>query len=214
MLLKVWMDYVNRHDHAFAGPQAWLLDNGTRLHLQHGPIDLVIEATGEHVEVQRAYQQATVAFQYVLQRLVTQLPILRKTYQASLGYRFIGPVAARMRTAVEPFAAFNVTPMIAVAGAVADHVLATLIKERNLIRAQVNNGGDIALFLSRGETVKIGICTHPNTGEYANTIAIKAQHEIGELLPVVGKVEATHWESPMRLPSFQVPLPPLMPQPP
>ena len=48
-----------------------------RLHLQHGPIDLVIEAWGEHTEVTRAYDQAWQRFQDILETLVAELPTTR-----------------------------------------------------------------------------------------------------------------------------------------
>ena len=40
------------------GAQAALLADGRRLHLHHGPIDLVIEADGSPQEIQLAYAQA------------------------------------------------------------------------------------------------------------------------------------------------------------
>ena len=43
-------------------PQARLLPDGRRLHLNHGPIDLIIEAFGETEEVHAAYEQATERF--------------------------------------------------------------------------------------------------------------------------------------------------------
>jgi ApbE superfamily uncharacterized protein (UPF0280 family) len=47
--------------------------------------------------------------------------------------------------------------MAAVAGAVADEVLQALIASRVLDKAYVNNGGDIALHLSPGTSLKAGI---------------------------------------------------------
>ena len=40
---------------------AALLPDGRRLHLQHGPIDLIVEAWGEAREVAAAYRQAATA---------------------------------------------------------------------------------------------------------------------------------------------------------
>lgn len=173
------MDCVSNRAQFGSGPQAWLLNDETRLHLQHGPIDLIIDALGEHADVRLAYTQATVAFKQVLECLASQLPILRKTYKGCFDYEFVGPVATRMLLAVKPLESFNVTPMIAVAGAVADHVLSRMIKDRNLERAQVNNGGDIALFLSDGASAKIGICTTPQTCGHKNIITLTAEHGIG-----------------------------------
>ena len=53
-----------------SGPNAQMLPDGRRLHLHHGPIDLIIRADGPPTEVQVAYDQAIRFFQTVLQDLV------------------------------------------------------------------------------------------------------------------------------------------------
>jgi len=50
-----------------------------------------------------------------------------------------------------------VTPMAAVAGAVADEVLAALVLGRRLSKAIVNDGGDIAIHLAPGAMLATGI---------------------------------------------------------
>jgi hypothetical protein len=130
-----------------AGPQAALLADGRRLHLQHGPIDLIIEAWGPEREA--CYDQAVRRFATVLTGLVAELPALRAPVSA--GHRFRDPVARRMAKAAARHAYVFVTPMAAVAGAVADEILAALIARRNVPKAYVNNGGDIALHLTPGE---------------------------------------------------------------
>ena len=40
-----------------SGPQARMLPDGRRLHLNHGPIDLIVEAFGQPSEVERAYRK-------------------------------------------------------------------------------------------------------------------------------------------------------------
>jgi ApbE superfamily uncharacterized protein (UPF0280 family) len=52
-----------------------------------------------------------------------------------------------------------ITPMAAVAGAVADAVLAAMTTHRQLDKAYVNNGGDIALFLAPGQAFTTGLVT-------------------------------------------------------
>lgn len=166
---------------SLSAAQAWLLDNGARLHLHHGPIDLIVSATGTAVEVKSAYRQATLAFQSVLHDLVAQLPLLRtklSIHDAS-DERFHGPVARSMFNAAYPFASKTVTPMIAVAGAVADHVLQSMLENRQLQRACVNNGGDIALYLSDASTYRVGICRSPDTGGYDDTITLTSADDVG-----------------------------------
>lgn len=136
-------------------PQRAVLADGRRRHFQHGPIDLVIEAFGARDEVARAYDQAWRCFETVLGELVEELPLLR----APVGPRPHGTVARRMHRACLPHASVFVTPMAAVAGAVADEVLAALVRGRRLEKAYVNNGGDIALHLTEGAAFRTGIVT-------------------------------------------------------
>ena len=137
-------------------PQSARLPDG-RLHLQHGPIDLIIEACGECAEVEAAYQQATASFQTVLSGLVNELSVLRTPLDAATRPVLHNVIAQRMLAAVWPHRARFITPMAAVAGAVADHMLAALTQQRELRKAYVNNGGDIALYLSPGEHFKTGL---------------------------------------------------------
>ena len=50
---------------------------GNRLHLGHGPIDLVIGADGEAAAVEAAYVAAAEVFPGILPALVSELPFVR-----------------------------------------------------------------------------------------------------------------------------------------
>ena len=127
-----------------------------RLHLQHGPIDLIIEAFGVPAEVERAYAQAVARFADILPVLVRELAVLR--LPVGEAYPLLqGPVARRMAQAVWPHRTVYITPMAAVAGAVADEMLQALVKDRALDKAYVNDGGDIAIHLSPGQELRAGI---------------------------------------------------------
>ena len=133
---------------------------GNRLHLQHGPIDLVIEAWGEPDEVGLAYEQAWRRFDDILPTLVAELSLLR----APLGDPYPlarGPVARRMIAACWPHRAVFITPMAAVAGAVADEMLAAMLAGRSLAKAYVNDGGDIAFHVQPGHFLEAGIVNNP-----------------------------------------------------
>jgi ApbE superfamily uncharacterized protein (UPF0280 family) len=132
---------------------AALLPDG-RLHLQHGPIDCLCRAWGEADETRAAYRRATAAFPSILPELVAELPLLRSALP-SLPPK--GEIARAMHAACMPFADRFITPMAAVAGAVADRVLAAMTAEGHLSRAFVNNGGDIAFHLADGETLRCGL---------------------------------------------------------
>jgi uncharacterized protein len=159
-----------------AGPVAALLADGRRLHLQHGPIDLVIEANGPSDEVSAAYHQARVRFQTVLRELVDELPVLR--LPVNLGAGVSGTVALRMRAATSPYAGDFITPMAAVAGSVADEILASMVAGRALSRAYVNNGGDIALYLGAGERYVAALVANPADGRIAGRASVSAADPI------------------------------------
>ena len=125
--------------------RAWLPDG--RVHFQHGPIDLLIAVDGEPGAVDEALERAWRRFVPLLGELVAELPLLRRCAQAADAPA--GPVARRMHAAVLPFRPAFVTPMAAVAGAVADEIVDRL-QGPGIVRAIVNNGGDIALHLSAG----------------------------------------------------------------
>lgn len=156
-------------------PQAALLPDGRRLHLQHGPIDLIVEASGP--DRAAAYARAAKRFRTILQELVDDLESLRRPctparkplasgltrFRNLVLRRFETPCAPadRMCAATRPFAPDFVTPMAAVAGAVADEILAQITEDPGIAKAYVNNGGDIAFHLSGAETLTAAIATAP-----------------------------------------------------
>ncbi len=143
-------------------PSVTLLADGHRLHLHDGPIDLVIAAYGTDDAIRAAYDAAVRRFTGLLDELVEELPLLR-TRAREGGPSLSGAVARRMQAAVVPFAdACFISPMAAVAGAVADEVLGAMHGAAPLARAYVNNGGDIALHLQRGESFDLGLVDRPD----------------------------------------------------
>ena len=133
-----------------------------RLHLRHGPIDLVIDATAEPAARAAAFQAAEARFVTVLDELCTELAALRAPAGPDAPV-LRGPVAVRMAAAVRPYAHQGfITPMAAVAGAVADEMLTAMLRVGGLRRAFVNNGGDIALYLAPSENCRIGLIDRPD----------------------------------------------------
>lgn len=126
------------------------------MRLQHGPIDVVVRAWGDSHEVERAHRQVKDRFETILAELVAELPRLREPVAGTYPL-LAGSTARRMAAAVWPHRGVYVTPMAAVAGAVAEELLHALLLNRNLEKAFVNDGGDIALFLAPGESLRAGI---------------------------------------------------------
>ena len=127
-----------------------------RLRLRHGPIDVIIDLSGDPGAVARAEAALRRGFAGVLDGLVAELPLLRAPVQSDSAAPF-GPVARRMMAAARPHAGVFVTPMAAVAGAVADHLLSIALSAAPLRRALVNDGGDIALWLAPGEVTRLAV---------------------------------------------------------
>ena len=175
-----------------------------RWHFQHGPIDIVIGAHGEPAAVKAAHQAAWLRFETVLTELVDELPVLRRAIPSDprgdplpLAQRCLhGVVAQRMWNACAPYRAGFITPMAAVAGAVAQELIASYIRP-GVDRAWVNNGGDIALHLTPGQSLRVGLFADLahlpaalndvcNDSEDAEGLATDAQCEIDFSMPVRG----------------------------
>jgi ApbE superfamily uncharacterized protein (UPF0280 family) len=155
-------------------PQIGLLADGRRLHLQDGPIDLIVEAWGTEKNIRAAYAAAARRFNGLLDELCNELPMLRQAADPAR-CRLQGAVARRMHEAVAPFAAdCFITPMAAVAGAVAEEILGAMVAATRLARAYVNNGGDIALHLASGEQFNLGLMDRPDRHGLLRTAIIRS----------------------------------------
>jgi hypothetical protein len=152
--------------------QTALLPDG-RLHLQHGPIDCLCRAWGEPGEVRAAYAQAAAAFPAILPELCAELPHLRTPLPSPPP---AGAVARAMHAACAPFSDAVITPMAAVAGAVADHVLAAMTRGRALERAFVNNGGDIAFHLAPNAALRCGLVADLAAPALDGAFLLRASH--------------------------------------
>ncbi len=129
-------------------------DRQRTVRLRHGPIDCLVRTWGRADEAEAACRQAEAALPAILPELVAELPHLRAMLPTPPPR---GGIARAMHAACAPYADRLITPMAAVAGAVADHLLRALTSGRTLDRAFVNNGGDIAVHLAQGEMLRIGL---------------------------------------------------------
>ncbi len=142
-----------------------------RLHLQHGPIDLILHVDASEEMRKRLYSAAKKRFSTVLQELVVEMDLLKHPWSEYLPDPK-GGIAQKMCFAVRGSDIF-VTPMAAVAGAVADEVLEAMLNEakntdpclEEIQRMYVNNGGDIAFWLNAGESFSIGVVDNPGIPE-------------------------------------------------
>jgi uncharacterized protein len=159
-------------------PQIALLQGGKRLHLQDGPIDLIVEAKGGAAAVRSAYEAAARRFTGLLDELCDELAELRHAADPKRS-NLKGVIARRMHAAVAPFAAdCFITSMAAVAGSVAEEILGAMLGAAQLDRAYVNNGGDIALHLADGERFTVGLIDRPDSEGLMRTMVISADDPI------------------------------------
>lgn len=157
------------------GPVFQIL-SGNRVHMQHGPIDLIVQAEGDPDAVQTAHQQAQTMFKQVLPTLVTELSRLRQPVDPFGSNPMVGPVARRMWQACHLFAHHRfITPMAAVAGSVAQHILVPYQTE-GIDRAWVNNGGDIAMHLTANTRLRLGLFS-----DLASVLPVIMQARLPEL---------------------------------
>ena len=159
---------------------------GGRWHFQHGPIDIIIGATGERVALEAAHEQAWQRFQSILSELVAELPALRCRVQGPCPV--VGVTARRMWSACRPYQSSFITPMAAVAGAVAQEVLPAY-QVAGIQRAWVNNGGDIAVHLAAGRSLRVGLYANLkrfDVEQLENGISLDGQIDIHGASPVRG----------------------------
>jgi ApbE superfamily uncharacterized protein (UPF0280 family) len=158
--------------------QIRMLPDGRRLHMQDGPIDVIVEAFGELSEIEVAYRAGAERFVGVLDELCGELEFLRRP-ACEDGDLPSGPIARRMLAAVRPYASQTfITPMAAVAGAVAEEILEVMIAAAKLSRAYVNDGGDIALHLAPGEKFVVGMVERPDRASLFGTTTIRSRDPI------------------------------------
>ena len=133
-----------------------------RLSIEDGPIRLVIGIEGAPGAVRAGQDAAGLRLYGLLAALCDELPLLR-TPLGDTPPRPRHPVARRMVEACWPHRLEHISPMAAVAGAVAEHVLAGIV-EHPVRVAHVNNGGDIALYLAPGASLRVGLCADLSGG--------------------------------------------------
>ncbi len=166
-----------------------------RWHFQHGPIDLVISADGDAAALASAHAAAWQRFEQVLPELVQELPQLRQAVSSkATDCPLKGPVARRMWQACRPYAMDFITPMAAVAGSVAQEIIACY-QRPGIARAWVNNGGDIAVHLSPRQSLKVGLyadIARLDVAQLQDQLLLDGQFSVEAAMPVRG-VATSGW---------------------
>ena len=162
-------------------------------------MDIVIgaNASGPRCDeaVALAHERAWTRFEPLLAELMAEWHFLRLPVQAGVSCPLQGGVARRMWQACVPWADQTyITPMAAVAGSVAQELLACYDRA-GVGRAWVNNGGDIALHLAQGQTVRVGLyadLARLQMQELIQGLNLDAAFEVTHAMPVRG-VATSGW---------------------
>lgn len=152
------------------------LDDG-RVFVDYGPASMVITARREGKPVP---ELASAAFPFLrdsLAEIAAELPVLRQ-YPARGDFSSLLGLPRVMAEAVLATGEPTLTPMAAVAGTVADAV-ADWIFARGADLVAVNNGGDVALRLGPGQSIRMGILPRLDGGGVTEVVTIAAEDGVG-----------------------------------
>ena len=138
-----------------------------------GPMRLVISAAvGKVAQRDMAAQAAKASFNYLEQiaflrsRLSRRFDRIPEDLEDSLGLQMVKSV---LTVGDE-----DLTPMAAVAGTIADAV-ADYLFDRGMTKVVVDNGGDVAVRLRKGASVKVGIRAEIGKQDISNVIALDSR---------------------------------------
>ncbi len=151
-----------------------------RLLVDYGPISMVIEAYRRGHPLAEAMEAGGRTALMHLENLTRVLDIAKKPAVELEVCREFPDILNKMIEAVKATGEPDATPMAAVAGAIADEVLSTLINN-GATRAVVNNGGDIAVLVDAEKPMRVGIITDLADGKITHFIELRAEHLVSGL---------------------------------
>jgi len=148
-----------------------------KVHFEYGPVSMVVIASACGQPLTELCCKAFTVIDAALREIGAALPVLRR-YPAKIDGQELSGLPLRMLESVLAVGEPTLTPMAAVAGAVADSVADWLFAQ-NADRVLVNNGGDIALRLRPGKTVQVGIISCLDSGAIDKVVTVTNTDGIG-----------------------------------
>jgi len=149
-----------------------------RLLMDYGPIQAVITAFRYEeplgIELQDACQYASDQ----LKELAACLSIAKLPPGEIKEKKLLPDILLKMIDAVKICGDQTLTSMAAVAGTFAD-VVADFLVAKGATKVIVNNGGDIAIRMSEGESTRVGIVSDLAVGTYSHVMELTAADGIG-----------------------------------
>lgn len=148
-----------------------------KVFIDYGPVSMVVMAFQDDQPMTDLCREAFKVVDAALREITEALPFL-KLPPTKIPLDALSGLPLQMLDAVLAVGEPTLTPMATVAGAVSDRV-ADWLFEQGATRAVVNNGGDIALRLKPGESVRVGILSSLDRGEVDTVISVSGDDGIG-----------------------------------
>lgn len=147
-----------------------------RVFIDYGPTTMVITARRGEESLTELVVSAFPLIQKALKEIASSLPVLRQGTDMTSSTALEG-LPRVMFDAVLSTGEKTLTPMAAVAGAVAD-VVAEWIYAQGADVVLVNNGGDVAIRLAPGQQIRMGILPDID-GKISQVVTINSTDNIG-----------------------------------
>jgi len=146
-------------------------------YLDYGPMQMTISAFCRQQPLDQDIMEAVGYAKNLLAELASCIKVAKLPAGTIKRCPTSPAILAMMIDAVQRCPDPTLTPMAAVAGAIADCV-AELLVQRGATKVIINNGGDIALRIAEGESVKVGIAPDLNNNSVSHFIEIDSTSKV------------------------------------
>lgn len=161
----------------FEKKEPWRILEPGKVYFHHGPSSLVVMADKDGEPLTELCCQAFDVIDAALREITASLNLLRLAPAQISADRLTG-LPRTMLDSVRAVGEPTLTPMAAVAGTVSDAV-ADWVFSQGATRVMVNNGGDVALRLAPGTSVKMGIMSSLAAATIDRAVTVRAEDGIG-----------------------------------
>lgn len=154
----------------------WQILEPGKVYFNYGPVSMVVMAYKGDEPLTELCCQSFSVIDSALSEISASLKLL-KQYPDQISPDSLTGLPLRMYEAVKAIGEPSLTPMAAVAGGISD-LVADWLFSQGASRAIVNNGGDIALRLAKGESVRIGLMSSLELAKIDHVVTIRAEDGI------------------------------------
>lgn len=148
-----------------------------KVYFNYGPVSMVVSAFKNETPLTELCCKSFEIIDAALKEITESLEILR-LYNNQIPDGILAGLPLLMHETVKKIKEPNLTPMSTAAGAISDKV-ADWLFQQGATKVIVNNGGDIALRLAKGESIKLGLISSLKEGKIDKVVTIKEEDNIG-----------------------------------